>query len=112
MGETSSRSWPTGIAPHHRAFHEAGLWPQRTVADHAEALAQERGGDLCLIDGVGTLTFAEVWRDAGALAAGLRGRGLKPGDVVAFQLPNWREAAVLNIAAALSGLVVNPIVPI
>ncbi|MES2022389.1 MAG: AMP-binding protein [Pseudomonadota bacterium] len=112
MGETSSRGWPTGIAPHHRAFHEAGLWPQRTVADHAEALAQERGGDLCLIDGVGTLTFAEVWRDAGALAAGLRGRGLKPGDVVAFQLPNWREAAVLNIAAALSGLVVNPIVPI
>ncbi|MFX8930154.1 AMP-binding protein, partial [Acinetobacter baumannii] len=36
----------------------------------------------------------------------------QPGDVIAFQVPNWREAAVINLAAAIGGLVVNPIVPI
>lgn len=46
------------------------------------------------------------------MAAELHARGLRPGDVIAFQVPNWREAAVINLAAALSGLVINPIVPI
>ena len=27
-------------------------------------------------------------------------------------MPNWREAAVINLAAVMAGLVVNPIVPI
>jgi acyl-CoA synthetase (AMP-forming)/AMP-acid ligase II len=38
--------------------------------------------------------------------------GLRSGDVVSFQLPNWVEAGIINLAASLLGLVVNPIVPI
>ena len=37
-------------------------------------------------------------------------RGIGAGDVVAFQLPNWMEAAVSFWAAALLGAVVTPIV--
>ena len=44
------------------------------------------------------------------LAAGLRDRGVGPGDVIAFQLPNWVEAAVTFWAAAFLGAVVVPIV--
>jgi acyl-CoA synthetase (AMP-forming)/AMP-acid ligase II len=33
------------------------------------------------------------------------------GSVVSFMLPNWREAAVLYLAATLAGMVVNPILP-
>ena len=44
------------------------------------------------------------------LAAGLRERGVGPGDVVAMQLPNWMEAAASFWAAALLGAVVVPIV--
>ena len=33
-----------------------------------------------------------------------------PGDVVAFQLPNWTEAAATFWASALLGAVVVPIV--
>ena len=29
------------------------------------------------------------------VAGGFRARGVEPGDVVAFQLPNWMEAAVV-----------------
>ncbi|MBN9146285.1 AMP-binding protein [Novosphingobium sp. 1748] len=106
------RLWPEVPAPHQRAFAADGLWPDRTIADRAQDWAQSRSDDLCLIDPQGAMTMAEVWGEAMALASALRARGLVRGDVVAFQLPNWREAAVLNLAAALSGLVLNPIVPI
>ncbi|HSD48795.1 MAG TPA: AMP-binding protein, partial [Actinomycetota bacterium] len=40
----------------------------------------------------------------------LRARGVGPGDVVAFQLPNWVEAGIAFWAAAYLGAVVVPIV--
>src|SRR5690606_31514311 len=44
------------------------------------------------------------------LAAGLRARGIGPGDPVAFQLPNWQEAAIAFWGISLLGAVVVPIV--
>jgi acyl-CoA synthetase (AMP-forming)/AMP-acid ligase II len=58
------------------------------------------------------VTYAEVLREASGLAAGLWELGLRPGDVISFQLPNWIEAAIVDIAASLIGVIVNPIVPI
>jgi acyl-CoA synthetase len=55
-------------------------------------------------------TFADVELTARRLAAGLRQRGVGPGDVVAFQLPNWMEAAAVFWASAFLGAVVVPIV--
>jgi acyl-CoA synthetase (AMP-forming)/AMP-acid ligase II len=55
-------------------------------------------------------TFADVERQARRLAAGLAERGVGPGDVVAFQLPNWMEAAVVFWASSFLGAVVVPIV--
>src|SRR5215475_11401331 len=55
-------------------------------------------------------TFADVERVARRLAAGLRARGVGPGDVVVFQLPNWMEAAAVFWASAFLGAVVVPVV--
>lgn len=55
-------------------------------------------------------TFGDVEIRARRLAAGLRRRGVGPGDVVAFQLPNWAEAAMAFWASAFLGAVVVPIV--
>ena len=41
-----------------------------------------------------------------------RDAGLEPGDVVAFQLPNWREAVVAFYGLAMGGYVLVPIVHI
>ncbi len=57
-------------------------------------------------------TFGEIERVARRLAAGLRERGVGPGDVVSFQLPNWMEAAATFWAATFLGAVVVPIVHI
>ncbi|MDQ1455811.1 MAG: acyl-CoA synthetase [Actinomycetota bacterium] len=55
-------------------------------------------------------TLGEVDALARRVAAGLRGRGIGPGDAVAFQLPNWREAAATFYAITYLGAVVVPIV--
>lgn len=55
-------------------------------------------------------TFGDVELQARRLAAGLRRRGVGPGDVVAMQLPNWAEAAMAFWASAFLGAVVVPIV--
>ena len=54
-------------------------------------------------------TFGEVEQIARRLAAGLRERGVGPGDVIAFQLPNWMEAAAVFWASAFLGAVIVPI---
>jgi len=55
-------------------------------------------------------TFGDVDLLARRLAAALRARGVGPGDVVAFQLPNWVEAAATFWASAFLGAVIVPIV--
>jgi acyl-CoA synthetase (AMP-forming)/AMP-acid ligase II len=55
-------------------------------------------------------TFTDVDRAARALAGSLRARGVGPGDVVVFQLPNWVEAGITFWASAYLGAVVVPIV--
>lgn len=55
-------------------------------------------------------TLADVEIVARRLAAGLHSRGVRPGDVIAFQLPNWMEAAATFWASSILGTVVVPIV--
>ena len=55
-------------------------------------------------------TFADVDRAARSLAAELGARGVGPGSLVAFQLPNWVEAGITFWAAAYLGATVVPIV--
>ena len=54
--------------------------------------------------------FRDVEQVARRLAAGLRARGVGAGDVVAFQLPNWMEAAATFWASAFLGAALVPIV--
>jgi acyl-CoA synthetase (AMP-forming)/AMP-acid ligase II len=63
------------------------------------------------LEGDRRVTRAEAWDAASRLAAFFRSRGLVPGDVVSFQLPNWIEAAVIALAARRCGLVLNPAPP-
>ena len=114
MTERKSPPWAwLETPPRHLAdYAGAGVWDPRTIARQAADLAEADPDFIALVDGETTLTRAQVIADAEALSAALHARGLRPGDVVAFQVPNWGEAMVINLAAGMSGLVVNPIVPI
>lgn len=88
------------------------LWPGRTIAELAHDLVQRDPHRTLIVDGALSRSAAELLDAAARLAGYLRGAGLQDGDVISFQLPNWWEANVINLAASLAGLVVNPIVPI
>ncbi len=105
-------AWLETPPAHLQRYAASGLWDTRTIAQQAEALAQEDPGFVALVDGEVRVTRAQAVADAEALSVALHARGLRPGDVLAFQVPNWHEALIINLAAAMSGLVVNPIVPI
>jgi acyl-CoA synthetase (AMP-forming)/AMP-acid ligase II len=55
-------------------------------------------------------TLGDVDALARRVATGLRARGIGPGDPVAFQLPNWIEAAATFYAVTYLGAVIVPIV--
>jgi acyl-CoA synthetase (AMP-forming)/AMP-acid ligase II len=89
-----------------------------TVAERAMRKAAERPHAVAFHVGAGDpatfapVTFAQVAAQARAVAAGLTKLGVRAGDTISFQLPNWIEAVAINIAAAMLGLRVNPITPI
>ncbi|MFD5336889.1 class I adenylate-forming enzyme family protein [Streptomyces hawaiiensis] len=58
-----------------------------------------------------TLTFGALHARAERVAAGLYGMGVRPGTVVAWQLPTRIETAVLSFALARLGAVQTPVIP-
>lgn len=89
-----------------------GDWPNRTVAELAQERATTQPARVLIVDGELALTCGALYERAQRLAGFFLAQGLCAGAVVSFQLPNWWEASVINLAAAMIGVVVNPIVPI
>jgi acyl-CoA synthetase (AMP-forming)/AMP-acid ligase II len=90
-----------------------GWWTQETLGDLvAGGLAANPATTFHVHSAVRPFsgTFADVERQARRLAAGLKARGVGPGDAVAIQLPNWMEAAAAFWAATFLGAIVVPIV--
>ena len=109
-----------------------GSWRLRSVPQHLRDRYQAEGWwtDATLgqtvADGLGGMahvgfrvrsqvrpwngTFGDVDRAARSLATELRARGVGPGSLVVFQLPNWVEAGIAFWAAAYLGAVVVPVV--
>jgi acyl-CoA synthetase (AMP-forming)/AMP-acid ligase II len=82
------------------------------LVDEARIVLEQHPNRVMVIDGDRSLTVREVWDEAVSLVLFFRERGLKTGDVIAMQLPNWAEASSLYLAASMMGLVLNPILPI
>jgi len=112
MPSIASRWYSPRSAEFIARYRDSGAWLDQTVAEFAEAVAQRAPERVTHVFEGRPSRAGELLLEAQALAAGLQHRGLVAGDVVAFQLPNWREAVVIDLACALLGLVVTPIIPI
>jgi len=115
MERPSLGRWPLRSVPPEleRQWQEAGYWDDLTIGAHLDrGLADHPDQVIRFHSAVRPWegSFAEVRRRALGLAESLRRRGVGPGDPVAFQLPNWVEAAVTFYATAFLGAVVVPIV--
>jgi acyl-CoA synthetase (AMP-forming)/AMP-acid ligase II len=98
-----------------RAYSEGGWWTDDTFgALVARALARHPDATVAIWSRSRPWQgrYAEIDDEARRLITLLRDTGIEPGQVVAFQLPNWREAMVSFAGLAMGGYVVVPIVHI
>jgi acyl-CoA synthetase (AMP-forming)/AMP-acid ligase II len=113
----SGRSWtPRRILPElERKYVASGWWTDdtlgstfvRTFAGHpaAQAFVWSRARPW-------RGSYADLDAEARRVVTLLQELGVRPGEVVAFQLPNWREALVSFAALSMGGYAVVPIVHI
>ncbi|MFJ9808120.1 class I adenylate-forming enzyme family protein [Streptomyces sp. NPDC101158] len=87
------------------------LGASRTLWELVERRAALTPDRPVLLQGDRTLTFGELRDRAERCAAGLHARGVRPGSVVAWQLPTRIETAVLSFALARLGAVQSPVIP-
>ena len=109
--------WPVRPVPGvlRDRYVEAGAWTDDTLGalvDRSLAAAPDAGIHIWSESRPWHGTYADVHVEARRLLGALRAAGLEPGDVVAFQLPNWREAVVAFYALAMGEFVLVPIVHI
>ncbi len=108
---------PTRPPDDRRARHEAtGEWPQPPLAAMLAARARRTPERIYLIEGRReggrSWTFGDLAARAEGMAGALLALGVRPGDVVSWQLPNWFEGAALAAAIDRIGAVSNPILTI
>ncbi len=114
-GQRLSRDWQLQLPDAERGRHYLanGWWTDDTLGQLLASARADHGDREFRIHSelrpwAGRL--GDVFDEGSRLAAGLQSRGIGPGDIVAFQVPNWIEAAVTFSAGAMLGTVLVPIV--
>ena len=94
-------------------YIDEGWWTDDSLGDLvAEGLASMPAATFAVYSDIRPWrsTIGEVELAARAFAGSLQARGIGPGDIVLFQLPNWVEAAITFWGTAMAGAVVVPVV--
>ncbi|MFD3512060.1 class I adenylate-forming enzyme family protein [Streptomyces sp. NPDC058657] len=89
--------------------HELG--ESRTLWELVRRRAGLTPGRPVLLQEEHTLTFGGLHEHAERVAAGLYGLGVRPGSVVAWQLPTRIRTVLLSLALARLGAVQSPVIP-
>ena len=100
-----------------RRYRERGWWRDRTMVEDFREVAAAAPDKVAIVSdhaagGAEVLSFRQLARLVERFAGGLLELGVRPGDVVSMQLPNWWQFTALALAAMRVGGVVNPIIPI
>ena len=93
-------------------YTRQGYWQGRTITDFLDEYAAATPDKVAFIDPRGQVTYGQLRHLVDHAALGLLELGVRPGDVVSFQLPNWIEWVIVHYAATRIGAVSNPLIPI
>ncbi|GAK14118.1 AMP-binding protein [Geomicrobium sp. JCM 19039] len=88
------------------------IWPNKTILDYFDRAVDRYPNKEAIIDKRSRFTYAELAQSVNRVALGLLEAGLKKGDVISIQLPNWNEFVILHLAATKIGAITNPLIPI
>ncbi len=97
-------------------YRARGLWGSTTFNDILDEACTERWPDHVFMvaskERPAELTYRELHERGLRLAGALHALGLRKGDVLAMEMPNWIEGCVTYHACAALGVVVVPIIHI
>lgn len=93
------------------SWYRKGYWRQETLLDLWKHQVETRADKPYVVDGrTGeALTYGQIDAQADALARHLQAAGVEEGEVVTFQIPIWREFAVVMAACLKAGAVMHPV---
>ncbi|GMU46830.1 MAG: cyclohexanecarboxylate-CoA ligase [Porticoccaceae bacterium] len=101
-----------------RAMRAAGWWRERYLYEHFAAAVAAAPERIAVVDyrtetgARHVLRYRELDDRVARIAAALQRLGIRPGEVVSFQLPNWWEFVAIHLACLRIGAVSNPLMPI
>ena len=107
MTQFKNRLTPELIAQ----YTATGAWPNRLLTDFLDDSVKATPHKTAIIDSRGAISYLELAREAERCAHALLTLGLASGDVVALQLPNWKEFLIVHLAATRIGVVSSLITP-
>ncbi len=93
-------------------YTKAGFWQNKVITDFLDEVAARTPDKTAAVDARRQVTYAELAAEVDRAALGFLELGVRPGDVISFQLPNWIEFLVVHFAATRIGAVSNPLIPI
>ena len=102
----------TNLTPEQvQRYTASGAWPNRLLTDFLDDAVAAAPDKTAIIDSRGAITYRELAAQVEHCAQGLLALGLRAGDVMALQLPNWKEFLILHLAATRIGMVSSLITP-
>jgi cyclohexanecarboxylate-CoA ligase len=93
-------------------YRAANLWPDRLLNDDLAVALARTPDKTAITDARGSYTYTALNDAVECCALGLLDLGVRHGDVVTVQLPNWNEFVIALLAIERIGAVINPIAPI
>lgn len=93
-----------------KLYEEKGYWGKKTLLDYWNDSVEKYSDREYVTDDIGRrYSYKEVDEKAGAIASYFLKIGIKPKDVISFQIPIWSEFIFISIACMKVGAVINPI---
>lgn len=93
-----------------KVYTNRGYWGQNTLMDYFEVCAKLYPEKIAVADARGKrLTYSQVDNLSSRLAGSLWEMGIRQGQVVSVQLPNWVEFTIVFVALLRIGAVINPV---
>ncbi|MFZ3270535.1 MAG: AMP-binding protein, partial [Mycobacterium sp.] len=109
---TAARIVAPGVPEERRdEYRRLGYVSDMTMSSSVERAARLWGSRPAVAEAGVQMTHRELLGLVERAAAWLSGAGIRPGDVVCWQTPNWWEAHVLGLAVWHVGAVSAPIAP-
>lgn len=93
-----------------KIYEEKGYWGDKTLLEYWNESVGKYGDREYVIDDKDCrYTYKEVDEKSGAIASYFLEKGIKPQDVISFQIPVWSEFVLFTVACLKVGAVINPI---